>query len=64
MGRNQLFTISSNCGVKALDASKSYISEKIKSENREIVALNYSLILAIQLMLNHIKTTIFFDTQQ
>lgn len=58
------FRISSNCGVKALDASESYISEKIKSENREIVALNYSLILAIQLMLNHIKTSIFFDTQR
>jgi len=60
------FKISSNSGVKALDASESYISEKIKSKNnnREIVALNYSLILAIQLMLNHIKTIIFFDSQR
>lgn len=58
------FKISSNSGVKALDASESYISEKIESKNREIVALNYSLMLAIQLMLNHIKTIIFFDSQR
>lgn len=58
------FKISSNSGVKALDASESYISEKIESNNREIVALNYSLMLAIQLMLNHIKTIIFFDSQR
>ncbi len=58
------FRISSNSGVKALDASESYISEKIECENREIVALNHSLILAIQLTLSHIKTTIFFDTHR
>jgi len=58
------FKISSNSGVKALDASESYISEKIESKNREIVALNYSLMLAIQLMLNHIKTIIFFDSRR
>lgn len=58
------FRISSNSGVKALDASESYISEKIEYEKKEIIALNYSLILAIQLMLNHIRTTLFFDTQR
>jgi hypothetical protein len=55
--------IASNSGIKAIDASENYITEKIEHENRQIVALNYSMILAIQLMLNNVKTTIFFDTQ-
>lgn len=58
------FRIASNSGIKALDASESYIKENIKNENKEIIALNYSLILAIQLMLHSIKINIFFDTQK
>ena len=56
------FRISANNGIKALDASESYIKESVEPENRELVALNYSLILTIQLMLNHVKTLVFFDS--
>lgn len=55
--------ISSNTGAKALDASESYISEEAKPENRAITAMSYALILPIQLMLNHVKTIIYFDTR-
>ena len=54
--------ISSNTGAKALEASESYVREKIESGNREIVSLCYSLLIPIQLMLNHVKTIIYFDT--
>ncbi|MGD9160328.1 MAG: hypothetical protein PVG39_18070 [Desulfobacteraceae bacterium] len=55
--------ISSNTGAKALDASESYISEKAEPENRAITAMSYALILPIQLMLNHVKTIIYYDTR-
>lgn len=55
--------ISSNTGAKALDASESYISEEVKPENRAIIAMSYALILPIQLMLNHVKTIIYYDTR-
>ncbi len=53
--------ISSNVGIKALDASESYIHDKIPSEDRTIGALNYALILSIQLMLNSVKTQVYYD---
>lgn len=56
--------ISSKTGRKALDASESYIGEKVESENSELLALNHSLIPAVQLMLNHVKTVIYYDTQK
>jgi hypothetical protein len=56
------YRISSNIGIKALDASESYIREKILAENRDIVALNYALIISLQLMLHTIKTQIYFDS--
>jgi hypothetical protein len=55
--------ISSNTGAKALDASESYISEKAEPENKTIAAMSYALILPIQLMLNHIKTIIYYDAR-
>lgn len=56
------FRISSNVGIKALDASESYIRDKILPENRKIVALNYALILSIQLMLHFVKTQVYYDS--
>lgn len=53
--------ISSKTGAKALDASESYISEKAEPENRNIIAMSYALILPIQLMLNHVKTILYYD---
>jgi hypothetical protein len=55
--------ISSNTGAKALDASESYISEKAEPENRNIIAMSYALILPIQLMLNHVKTIVYYDAR-
>ena len=56
--------ISSNIGVKALDASESYVKENIYSENGGIIALSHALILPIQLMLNHIKTIVYYDAHK
>jgi hypothetical protein len=56
------FRISSNVGIKALDASESYIRDKIVPENRTIVALSYALILSIQLMLHFVKTRVYYDS--
>ncbi len=55
------FRISSNVGIKALDASESYITDKIEPENRSVVAINYALILSIQLMLHFVKTQVYYD---
>lgn len=55
------FRISSNVGIKALDASESYITDKIEPENRSIIAINYALILSIQLMLHFVKTQVYYD---
>ena len=64
-GRSTLFgvklRISSNIGVSALDASESYISEDILPEYRDQVAFCYALILPIQLLLQGIKTQIYYD---
>jgi len=56
--------VSSNIGIKAFDASESYIIDNILPEDRGVVALNYAMILAIQLMLNSIKTNLFYDSPQ
>ncbi len=56
------FRISSNVGIKALDASESYIRDKIVPGNRNIVVLNYALILSIQLMLHFVRTHVYYDS--
>lgn len=56
------FKVSSNIGLKALDASESYIRETVPPENRNIVALNFALILAIQLMLHFVKIQVYYDS--
>lgn len=56
------FRISSNIGIKALDASENYFCEKIALEHRNIVATNYAFILSIQLMLHGVKTHVYYDS--
>ncbi len=53
--------ISSDTGVKALDASESYVEEKVDFKDGELVALSNALILAIHLMLNHVRTIVYYD---
>ena len=54
--------ISSNVGKKALDASENYFCDRIASRYHDIVAVNYALILSIQLILHDVKTIIYFDS--
>jgi len=56
------FKISSNIGIKALDAIESYICEQILPEQRTMVAMNYALILSIQLMVHRVKTHVYYDS--
>ena len=57
------FRISANNGIKAIDVSESYICDKILPEQRDIAAINYALITAIQLMIHGIKTDLYYDSQ-
>ena len=54
--------VSSTVGIKALDASESYVLEACEKERAGLIALNYSLITVLLLMLSSVKTEIFFDT--
>jgi hypothetical protein len=54
--------ISTNIGKKALDASENYFCDQIAAQHRNIVAINYALILSIQLMLHGVETKIYFDS--
>lgn len=54
--------VSSNVGVKALDASESYMIEKGLKKYDGIIAINYALIAVILLMLNGVKTIVYFDS--
>ena len=54
--------ISTNIGKKALDASENYFRDQIAPQYRDIIAVNYALILSIQLMLHRVKTTVYFDS--
>ncbi len=55
--------ISSNVGLKALDASESYLVERVASNRRGLVAVCHALILLIQLMLHPVKTLVYYDTR-
>jgi len=48
--------------LKALDESESYTAENLPSECRGIGSLSYALVLVIQLMLNSVATTVYFDS--
>lgn len=52
---------SSNVGIKAFDASESYIADNIAPEYRGLAAICYAFILSIQLMLHSVKTVLYFD---
>lgn len=56
------FRISTNIGKKALDASENYFCDQIAPQYRDIVAINYALILSIQLMLHGVETIVYFDS--
>ncbi len=58
------FKVSSNIGIKALDASESYICESVLPEHQNIVAVNHMLILSIQLMLHFVETHFYYDSLQ
>ncbi len=53
--------IASNVGLKALDASESYLLETIAPEQRGLVSICHALVLLIQLMLHPVKTVIYYD---
>lgn len=53
--------ISANVGLKALDASESYLMETVAPEQRSLVSLCHALVLLIQLMLHPVKTLIYYD---
>lgn len=54
--------VSSNAGLKALDASESYTAESLSPDCCGIGALSYALVLVIQLMLNSVATIVYFDS--
>lgn len=56
--------ISSKVGLKALDASESYLVETIEPDRRGLVALCHALVLLIQLMLHPVKTLVYYDTRK
>jgi len=66
LGTSTLFgvriRISTNIGKKALDASENYFRQQIAPPFRSIVAINYGLILSIQLMLHGVETIVYFDS--
>ena len=53
--------VSSNVGIKAFDASESYLAEEIDPEHRSISAVCHAMILLIQLMMHTVKTIIYYD---
>jgi len=56
--------ISTNIGKKALDASENYFRDQVAPQYRDIAAINYALILSIQLMLHGVQTKGYFDSPQ
>jgi hypothetical protein len=53
--------IPTNIGKKALDASENYFRDQIAPPYRSIAAINYGLILSIQLMLHGVPTIVYYD---
>jgi hypothetical protein len=56
------FRISTSIGKKALDASENSFCDQIEPQYRDIVAINYALILSIQFMLHGVETKVYFDS--
>ncbi len=55
--------ISSNVGLKALDASESYLVEHVEPDRRGLAALSHALVLLIGLMLHPVNTLVYYDTR-
>lgn len=55
--------IASDVGLKALDASESYLLETIAPQQRGLVSVCHALVLLIQLMLHPVKTLVYYDTR-
>ncbi len=53
--------ISSNVGLKALDASESYMIEQVSPDQRGLVTVCHALVLLIQLTLQSVKTLVYYD---
>ena len=53
-----------NVGLKALDASESYLLEAIAPSQRGLVSICHALVLLIQLVLQPVKTVVYCDAQQ
>ncbi len=56
--------VSSNVGIKAIDASESYISEFVPPEHQSIVSICHALVLVIQLTLHSVKTVVYYDADK
>jgi hypothetical protein len=56
--------ISSKVGLKALDASESYLLETIPPKQRGLISICHALVLLIQLMLPAVKTVLYYDAHQ
>jgi hypothetical protein len=56
--------IASNVGLKALEASESYLLETIAPKQRGLVSICHALVLLIQLMLHPAKTVLYYDADQ
>jgi hypothetical protein len=59
-----LIRVSSNVGIKAIDASESYIAESITSEHQNIVSICHALAVVIRLMLHSVKTIVYYDANK
>lgn len=51
-------------GLKALDASESYIQEALSDDDPGLVAACHAMVLLIQLMLHSLRTPIYFDSDR
>jgi hypothetical protein len=54
--------VSSNVGMKALDESESYTAETLPSDCWGLGSMAYALVLVIQLILNSVKTVVYYDS--
>lgn len=53
--------VSSKVGIKAIDASESYVAEAVAPQHRGLAALCHGLVTVIQLMLHTVKTVVYYD---
>lgn len=53
--------VSSNVGIKAINASESYVAEVLEPKHRGRASVCYALVLVIQLVLHSVKTIVYYD---